>query len=276
MATIGTYNTLTTLAVTPTGAFLDGAELGEILLPLKEVPSDLNVGNNIEVFVYHDSMERVLATLIEPKVQVNQFASLRVQDTNRLGAFVDWGLDKDLLVPKKEQHKPMEVGKHYVVRVYEDNLTGRLAASSKIDKFIDVWPAEYQEGQEVDLLVAARTDLGFKAIINHLNLGLLYNNEIFKKIRVGQKMKGYIKHLREDGRIDLTLTRSGRGKVVDFKEALLQYITEQGGQCNLHDKSSPEEIKDALGVSKKTFKATVGHLLKQKKIELIPNGIKVK
>lgn len=276
MATIGTYNTLTTLAVTPTGAFLDGDDLGEILLPLKETPKDLSEGDALEVFVYQDSLERVLATLVQPKVQVNQFAALRVKDTNRLGAFVDWGLDKDLLVPKKEQHKPMEVGKHYVVRVYEDNLTGRLAASSKIDKFIDVWPSEYQEGQEVELIIAAKTDLGFKAIINHLNWGLLYDNEIFKKIRVGQKVKGYIKQLREDGRIDLSLTRGGRGKVKDFKEQLLTYIAENGGQCSLHDKSSPEEIKDALGVSKKTFKATVGHLLKQGKIELIPNGIKAK
>jgi len=169
----------------------------------------------------------------------------------------------------------MEVGRHYLVYVYVDERTERLVASSKLDKFVDVWPADYKNGQEVSLTIAARTDLGFKAIINHQHWGLLYANEIFKNLRIGQQCKGYVKQVREDGRIDLTLTRTGKGKVIDFKDTLIDYLNKHDGYSPLNDKSSPELIQKTLGVSKKTFKATVGNLLKQKKITISAEGIKL-
>lgn len=276
MAKIGKFNSLSVIATTVNGAYLDGGDLGEILLPKKEVPEDCQIDDVYNVFIYLDSADRLIATTSRPKVEVDQFAALRVKEVNKMGAFMDWGLSKDLLVPYNQQHKKMEVGRHYVVRVYLDTRTERLAASSKLDKFVDIWPAEYQQGQEVELVIAAKTDLGFKAIINHQHWGLLYDNEIFKPLRVGQRVKGYIKQLREDERIDLTLTRGGKGKVIDFKDTFLQYITDNDGYIPLHDKSSPEEIKRALSVSKKTFKATVGNLLKEGKIAIAKNGIKLK
>lgn len=276
MATIGKFNTLSVIAITANGAYLDASQLGEVLLPNCYLPDNCQIDDKITVFLYTDSADRLIATTEKPFAQVGEFASLQVSQVNKIGAFLNWGLKKDLLVPFNQQYKKMEVGKHYLVRIYLDEKTERLVASSKIDKFVDIWPAQYQAGEKVELVIAAKTDLGFKAIINNQHWGLLYDNEIFRNIRVGKKISGYIKQVREDGRIDLTLTRAGRGKVVDFKEVLLNYIATQGGQCHLHDKSSPEQIKRALGVSKKTFKATVGHLLKQGKIELITNGIKSK
>ncbi|WP_448549005.1 CvfB family protein [Thalassotalea fusca] len=275
MANIGKYNTLSVIALSANGAYLDGGSLGEILLPNKYVPTDCDIDDKIEVFIYADSADRLVATTERPKAQVGEFASLRVKDTNKMGAFLDWGLAKDLLVPFNQQHKKMEVGRHYLVYVYVDERTERLVASSKLDKFVDIWPADYKNGQEVTLTIAARTDLGFKAIIDHHHWGLLYANEIFKPVRIGQSLKGYVKRMREDGRVDLSLTRVGKGKVIDFKDTLIEYLNNNDGFTPLNDKSSPELIQKTLGVSKKTFKATVGNLLKQNKITITSDGIKL-
>ena len=274
-AGIGKYNQLNIVAITDTGAYLDGGELGEILLPKRFLPEQCDVGQNIEVFLYLDSADRLVATTEKPLAQVGEFVSLKVIQVNKMGAFLDWGLPKDLLVPYNQQHTAMEVGKYYLVRVFLDQRTDRIAASSKLDKFIDIWPAEYRAGEKVNLIIGGKTDLGFKAIVNDLHWGLLYDNEIFQPLRIGKKISGYIKQVREDGRLDLILTRGSKNKVNDFSEKLLAHIADNGGLSPLHDKSSPELIQRTLGVSKKTFKATVGNLLKKGKIALVKEGIKL-
>ncbi len=274
-ATLGKFNLLNIVAILDKGAYLDGGELGEILLPQRDLPEDCKVGEKIKVFLYLDSAERLIATTTTPLAQVGEFVSLKVVQVNKIGAFLDWGLPKDLLVPFNQQHSEMEVGKYYLVRVFIDQLTNRIAASSKIDKFLDIWPAEYQQGDKVNLVIGGKTDLGFKAIVNDLHWGLLYDNEIFQHLRVGKKIPGYIKQVREDGRLDLLLTRGSKNKVNDFSEKLLAHIADRGGITPLNDKSAPELIQRTLGVSKKTFKATVGNLLKNGKIVIVKEGIKL-
>lgn len=276
MADIGKYNKLSVVAINDNGAFLDAGELGEILLPIKEVPKECAVNDMITVFIYRDTADRLVATTVKPLAQVDEFVSLKVVQTNKMGAFLDWGLPKDLLVPFNQQHSAMEVGKYYLVRVFLDLSTMRIAASSKLDKFIDIWPAEYTAGDKVELMIGGKTDLGFKAIINNQHWGLLYDNEIFQPLRIGKKITGYIKQVRADERIDLSLTRTGKGKVMDFSDTLIAHLKEQGGFSSLHDKSAPELIKRTLGVSKKTFKATVGNLMKKGIIIIEPNGIRLK
>ncbi|WDE12313.1 S1 RNA-binding domain-containing protein [Thalassomonas haliotis] len=276
MATIGKFNTLPVIALTDNGAYLDAGELGEILLPNRYLPENCQIDDQLEVFIYLDSADRLVATTEKPLAQVDEFASLKVVQVNKMGAFLDWGLPKDLLVPFNQQHTKMEVGKYYLVRVFLDQRTERLVASSKLDRFLDIWPAEYQQGDKVELTIGGKTDLGFKAIINNSHWGLLYDNEIFQPLRTGRKITGYIKQQREDGRIDLILTRGGKGKVIDFSDKLLAYLADNDGYAPLHDKSSPEQIKRALGVSKKTFKATVGNLMKKGKITIEAQGIRLK
>lgn len=276
MAHIGKYNSLPVIAMTDNGAYLNAGELGEILLPNRYVPESCDIDTIVDIFIYLDSADRLIATTEKPLAEVDQFASLKVVQINKMGAFLDWGLKKDLLVPYNQQHTKMEVGKYYLVRVYLDTKTERIAASSKLDKFIDIWPAEYTEGEKVALVIGGKTDLGFKAIINEQHWGLLYDNEIFKPLRIGRRLDGYIKKVREDGRIDLTLTRAGKGKVIDFKEQLLQHLADNDGFSPLNDKSAPELIQRTLGVSKKTFKATVGNLLKNGRIIIEPQGIRLK
>lgn len=273
---IGKYNPLKVIALAPNGAYLDGGDLGEILLPNKLVPSDCLVGNEINAFVYLDSAERIVATTEKVLGQVGEFVSLKVVQVNKMGAFLDWGLPKDLLVPYNQQHTAMEVGKYYLVRIFLDQRTERIAASSKLDKFIDIWPAEYQQGDKVKLIIGGKTDLGFKAIVNDLHWGLLYDNEIFQPLRIGKKIDGYIKQVREDGRLDLILTRGSKNKVNSFSDKLINTLQKNNGFLPLHDKSAPELIKSTLGVSKKTFKATVGNLLKNGKLTIEKNGIRLK
>jgi hypothetical protein len=272
---IGKFNPLTVVAINNNGAYLDGGDLGEILLPNRYLPEGCSLNSSINVFLYLDSADRLVATTTSPLAQVGQFASLKVAQVNKIGAFLDWGLPKDLLVPYNQQHTKMEVNKYYLVRVFLDQKTDRIVASSKLDKFIDIWPADYQTGDKVDLIIAGKTDLGYKAIINDLHWGLLYDNEIFQHLRIGKKIPGYIKQVRDDSRLDVILTRGSKNTVNDFSEKLLAHINDRGGVISLHDKSSPEAIKKALGVSKKTFKATVGNLLKNKKIVTVPGGIKL-
>lgn len=275
MADIGKFNTLEVIAITDTGAYLNAGELGEVLLPNRQVPENCKVNDKLTVFIYVDSAERFIATTQTPLAQVGEFVSLKVVQTNKMGAFLDWGLPKDLLVPFNQQHSAMEEGKYYLVRVFLDLQTDRLVASSKLDKFIDIWPAEYNKGDKVDLIIGSKTDLGFKAIINDQHWGLLYDNEIFQPLRVGKRITGYIKQVRADERIDLSLTRTGERKVMDFSEKLLNTITENDGFISLHDKSSPELIQRTLGVSKKTFKSTAGNLMKKGLITIEKEGLRL-
>lgn len=276
MADIGKFNTLEIIADTEAGLYLNAGKLGEILLPKRYVPENAQVGEKLKVFIYLDSEDRFIATTETPKAQVDEFAALKVKATNKMGAFMDWGLSKDLLVPFNQQKQPMAVGQSHLVRVYLDPYTDRLAASTKIDRYLDIWPASYKQGEQVDLIIANKTDLGYKAIINNNHWGLIYANEVFQRLHKGKKLKGYIKQVREDGRIDLTLSRAGKGKVIDFSQKLIAHLEENNGYSPLHDKSTPEQIQKILGVSKKTFKSTVGNLLKKGKLELVENGIKLK
>lgn len=276
MAELGKFNTLSVITINDNGAYLDAGDLGEVLLLNRLMPESCQTGSQIEVFLYKDSADRVCATTHSPLGEVDQFVSLKVVEVNKIGAFLNWGLPKDLLVPHSEQHSVMEIGNYYLVRIYLDLRTERIVASSKLDKFIDIWPADYQKWDKVELIIGGKTDLGFKAIINNLHWGLLYDNEIFQPLRIGKKVTGYIKQVREDERIDLSLSRPGEGKVNDFSQKLLDFIAENNGISPLHDKSSPELIQKTLGVSKKTFKATVGNLLKKGKIAITPEGIILK
>ncbi|GLX77849.1 GntR family transcriptional regulator [Thalassotalea insulae] len=275
MANIGQFNTLSVIAITENGAYLDAGPLGEILLPNRYLPENCQLDDKLNVFIYLDSADRLIATTETPFAQAGEFASLQVKQVNKIGAFLNWGLPKDLLVPFNQQHKKMEVGKHYLVYIFLDSKTERLVASSKLDKYLDIWPAEYQEGQQVELTIAAQTDLGFKAIINHQHWGLIFASDVFKPLRLGQKLTGFIKQIRDDGRINLSLSRAGKGKVIDFSDQLLSHLQKHNGFSPLHDKSSPEEIKRTFGVSKKTFKATIGNLMKKGKLVIESQGIRL-
>lgn len=273
MATIGIFNTLQIIDIIEHGAILNGDELGEILLPNRYVPKNASIEDHVDVFLYNDSLDRLVATTESPKAKVGEFASLKVVQVNKIGAFLDWGLPKDLLVPFNQQHKTMEAGKQYLVRIYIDENTSRIVASSKIDKFLDIWPAEYTKGEQVNLIIGPKTDLGFKAIVNNQHWGLIFQSDIFQAIRTGMSISGFIKEMREDNRITLSLSRTGKDKVNDFTEKFLTYLAKNDGFTHLNDKSSPSEIQKTFGVSKKAFKQTVGHLLKQGKIVFSNNGI---
>lgn len=259
---LGKYNTLEVVKEVAFGMYLDGGEEGEILLPSRYVPQDCKVGDKLNVFIYLDNEERLVATTLTPLVQVGQFACLEVAWINQYGAFLNWGLMKDLFVPFREQKMKMQVGKKYVVHAHLDDESYRIVASAKVDRYLSKEKAAYESEQEVDILIWQKTDLGFKAIINDEYSGLLYESEIFQPLHTGMRMKAYVKQVREDGKIDLLLQKPGQAKVEDFSATLLDYIREQGGRIALNDKSPAEEIYATFGVSKKTFKKAVGDLYK--------------
>lgn len=225
---LGKYNTLEVVKEVAFGMYLDGGEEGEILLPSRYVPQDCKVGDKLNVFIYLDNEERLVATTLTPLVQVGQFACLEVAWINQYGAFLNWGLMKDLFVPFREQKMKMQVGKKYVVHAHLDDESYRIVASAKVDRYLSKEKAAYESGQEVDILIWQKTDLGFKAIINDEYSGLLYESEIFQPLHTGMRMKAYVKQVREDGKIDLLLQKPGQAKVEDFSATLLDYIREQG------------------------------------------------
>lgn len=271
---IGQYNTMRVVKTLDFGIYLDGGEMGEILMPTKWVPKGTEPEDELEVFIYFDSEDRPIATTIKPKAMVGEFAWMKAKAVDRIGAFLDWGLDKDLLVPFNEQNAKMEEGRSYLVYVYADPRSKRIAASARIEKFLDTEPVDYTAGQEVDLLIWTRSDMGYKAIINQKHQGLLYTNEIFQDVRPGQKLKGYISQIRPDGKIDLKLQKSGYENVIDdFSKKILQTLQENEGFLPLTDKSSPEDIYQTLQMSKKNFKKAVGALYKQKLISINEMGI---
>ena len=275
MVEIGKLNTLRVVKEVDFGLYLDGIDRDEILLPLRYIPAGCQVDDDIEVFIYLDSEDRIIATTEKPFAMVGQFAFLEVVAVNSVGAFMDWGLPKDLLVPFSEQKVKMEEGKSYTVFLYFDEASQRIVASGKLEKFIDHTPVGFQEGDEVDLLVCNQTDLGYSSIINGTHMGMLYKNEVFQPLSRGQKVKGYIKKLREDNKIDLILYKPGYEKVDDFSDVILEKLKDQGGFIAVTDKSPSEEIYKLFGVSKKTYKKAVGALYKQKLISLEEDGIKL-
>ena len=270
---LGKYNTLKVVKEVDFGMYLDGEEEGEILLPARYVPENCKPGDELKVFIYLDNEERLVATTLTPLVQVGQFACLEVSWVNQYGAFLNWGLMKDLFVPFREQKMKMQVGKKYVVHAHLNDESYRIVASAKVDRYLSKEKAPYEFGQEVDVLIWQKTDLGFKAIIENQYSGLLYESEIFQPLHTGMTMKAYVKQVREDGKIDLILQKPGQGKVEDFSEILLEYIRNNGGRTTLNDKSPAEEIYDTFGVSKKTFKKAVGDLYKKHLILLQKDGI---
>lgn len=272
---LGKFNTLRVVKVVDFGMYLDGGEEGEILLPSRYVPENCKPGDELTVFIYLDNEERLVATTLTPLVQVGEFACLEVAWINQYGAFLNWGLMKDLFVPFREQKMKMQVGKQYVIHAHLDDESYRIVASAKVDRYLSKEKAPYEPGQEVSILIWQKTDLGFKAIIENRYSGLLYESEIFQPLHIGMTLKAYVKQVREDGKIDLILQKPGQGKVEDFAATLLDYIREQGGHITLHDKSPAEEIYDTFGVSKKTFKKAVGDLYKKHLVSLQENGIEL-
>ncbi len=275
MVEIGKINRLIIKRKLDYGAHLDGGELGNILLIKKDVPANCNLGDEIDVFVYEDKEHHLLATTHKPYATVGEFAKLRVAALSLAGAYLDWGMAKDLLVPNREQSSRMEVGKNYVVYVFLDQKTNRIAASAKLDKFFSSQPPNYMEGEDVDLLIYAKTDLGYKAIINNSHLGMVYKNEVFRKLHIGQKMVGYVKKVRPDLKIDLSLQKLNHHRIDDASQGVLDMIKGFGGSIKVTDKSPPDDIYNLFGISKKTFKKAVGALYKRRLILIEKDGIKL-
>ena len=273
MLTLGQTYLLPILKVTAQGAYVDAENLGEILLPTKHCPSDTAVGDYLSVFLYQDSASRLIATTQTPRVQVGQFANLTVLANTDYGSFMDWGLDKDLLAPFGEQQKPMVQDRSYLVYVYLNSADGRITASSKIEKFLDEQaPHDFSAGQQVDLIIANSTDLGFKAIINHSHWGLLYKNEVNERLSFGQSKRGVIKFTRPDGKIDLALKQEQETRD-EHAMVIVDYLHRQGGFAAVHDKTDPAAIRQLLGMSKKSFKKAIGGLYKQRVIKISDEGI---
>ena len=272
MINVGQYNELEVVKELDFGIYLREGDV-EILIPTKWVPQGTQIGDFLNVFIFRDSDDRLIATTIKPFAVADTFAFLEAKQVNEIGAFLDWGMDKDLLVPFREQQHKMEAGKSYVVFVYVDEETDRLVASAKLSRFIERDEIDLQDGDIVDLLIYSETDLGFNAIVNNLYSGLIYKNEIYEAIRVGDIMKGYVKHVREDNKIDLSLQKSGFELVDDVKWRILNLMKQNGGFLALSDNSSPEEIKSTLQISKKAFKKAVGALYRERLVKLTEKGV---
>jgi len=276
MAEIGKINKLKYIRTIDYGAQMDGGELGYIILAKKDIPPNAKTGDVVEAFVYEDKDKHLLATTRKPYATVGEFAKLKVAATVPSGAYLDWGMKKDLFVHKTEQKIKMEKGKSYLVYVYIDEKSKRIAASSILDKFLNLRPANYMEGEDVELVIREKTDLGFKAIINHAHQGMIFKNEIFQKLHIGQKISGYIKKIREDRKIDLSLQKLTYQRVDNASQAIWDTIKAMGGKITVTDKSSPDDIYALFAVSKKTFKRAIGALYKRELIKIDSDCIKIK
>lgn len=276
MIEIGKYNTLRVVKVVDFGVYLDGEERGEILLPNEYVPKDCFPDDYLKVFVYFDSEDRIIATTEVPNIQVGEFAWMKVVSVSSVGAFLDWGLRKDLLVPFREQRDRMVEGKSYLVYAYVDEASDRIVATAKIDKYLDNIPVQYETGQEVDVLIARKSDLGYNVIVDNLYWGLVYRNEVFRPLKLGQKLKGYIKGVRKDEKIDVILQKKGYDRVNGIVKKILEKLKDNGGVLDVSDKTAPEIIYNLFECSKKDYKKALGTLFKEKKIELTDTEIKLK
>ena len=274
---IGKTNTLKVARLTDFGYFLEDADQNEVLLPNAYVPADIEIDSEIDVFVYNDSEGRIVATTLKPYAEIDQFAFLKVKQVTKVGAFMEWGLAKDLLVPFAEQTEDMIEGNSYLVFIFEDEFTERLIGSCRENEFIFFDEIDVAEGDEVDLLLYRKTDLGMNAIVNNKFKGLIFNSDIHKIIHLGDMMKGFVKKVREDGKLDILLEPMGYRNVIDSNaQAILDYLAANEDVLPLTDKSDHVEIKKLLGMSKKAFKRGVGFLLKQNQIELFAEGVKSK
>jgi len=276
MQLIGQYHHLKIARITPSGAFLTSDE-GDILLPGKFIPEGAKIGTELEVFVYLDSEDRPVATVQKPFAVVGAFALLKVKDTNaKVGSFLDWGLDKDLLLPFSEQLAPVKKGEQVLVRVYQDN-SGRIAATARLDRFLKPADGSVSEGDAVDLFIYAYTDLGAKAVVNNRYVGMLFSNELYGKPKAGEQLRGYVKKIRDGGKIDITLRRGGAQEARSDRDLVLAALTDAAdGFLPLNDKSSPEAISELLKLSKKSFKKAVGGLYREGLIRMAEDGIRLK
>jgi len=268
MAEIGKINNMQVVKSLDHGIYLDGGDLGEILMPSRYVPEDCQVGDALDVFIYLDSADLLLATTETPYVMVGECAYLKVVDVNQTGAFMDWGLPKDLLVPYGEQISPLKIGLSYTVLAYLDENTNRIAATQKLDSHLSEEAQYFKPGQAVDILIFGKTELGYKAIINNTHIGLIYKNEVFQTLTHGEKLKGFIKAIREDRKIDLCLQLPGKDARDDLNTRILDHLKKNDGESTLTDKSSPDDIYQCFAVSKKNYKKAIGTLYKKRLIRI--------
>jgi len=268
MAEIGKINNLQVVKSLDHGIYLDGGDLGEILMPRRYVPENCEVSDALDVFIYLDSADLLLATTETPYVMVGECAYLKVIDVNQAGAFMDWGLPKDLLVPYGEQISPLKIGQSYTVLAYLDENTNRIAATQKLDSHLSEEAQYFKPGQAVDILIFGKTELGYKAVINNTHIGLIYKNEVFQTLTHGEKLKGFIKTIREDRKIDLCLQLPGKDARDDLNTRILDHLKKNDGESTLTDKSSPDDIYQCFAVSKKNYKKAIGTLYKKRLIRI--------
>ncbi|MBE3765248.1 GntR family transcriptional regulator [Vibrio parahaemolyticus] len=276
MIKIGQINSLEVIKKADFGVFLDGDDYGSVLLPNKHVPEGTELGDHIEVFLYFDSESQLAATIDKPIAQVGEWGLMKIEGINQTGAFVNWGIkEKDLLIPFSEQRARFTTGQNILVYVYTDKASGRIVGTTKFNKWLDKTPANYEVNEEVDLIIAERSQLGYKAIVNGKHWGMIFPSDVFGKLFIGKKLKGYIKQVREDGKIDLSLQKVGVAKMDDLSSKIIDLLEKKGGFLPLNDKSSPEAIFDAFRTSKGTYKKTIGGLYKQGKIVIEKDGIRL-
>ena len=273
MIEIGTYSTLNILKETSVGLRLGDRDGADVLLPNKYVPEEYEIGDEIEVFCYLDNEERPVATSLRPHIVRDDFAFLRVAEVNQIGAFLDWGLEKHLLVPFKEQSTRMIAGQWYVVYCYLDPKSSRLVASSRLDRFLDNSEIDLKRGEEVELLVTRKTELGWELVVNNRFKGLAYADEIYSDLASGDKRLGYVKKIREDHKLDISLQPLGHEKLEPSASKIYNLLRERGGVLKLHDRSDPDEVREQLQMSKKTFKKAIGVLYRERKILIKDDGI---
>ncbi|MFH4412521.1 CvfB family protein [Vibrio diabolicus] len=276
MIKIGQINSLEVIKKADFGVFLDGDDYGSILLPNKYVPEGTEIGDHVDVFLYFDSESQLAATIERPIAQVGEWGLMKIEGVNATGAFVNWGIkEKDLLIPFSEQRTRFSAGQTILVYVYTDKASGRIVGTTKFNKWLDKTPANYEVNEQVDLIIAERSQLGYKAIVNGKHWGMIFPSDVFGKLYIGKKLKGFIKQIREDGKIDLALQKVGVAKMDDLSSKVLDLLEKKGGFLPLNDKSSPEAIFDAFRTSKGTYKKTIGGLYKQGKIVIEKDGIRL-
>lgn len=276
MIKVGQINHLEVVKRADFGVFLEAGDYGMTLLPNRFVPEGTEVGQSLDAFLYFDSDNQLVATTETPIAQVGEWGLMKIEGVNSTGAFVNWGIKgKDLLVPFSEQRGRLSAGQNILVYVYTDKASGRIVGTTKFNKLLDKTPANYQQNQQVDLLIAERSDLGYKAIINSQHWGVIFKSDVFGKLFIGKKVKGYIKQVREDGKIDLALQKVGVDKMDDLSSKIVELLEKKGGFLPLNDKSTPEAIFSAFRTSKGTFKKTIGGLYKQGKIVIEKDGIRL-
>ncbi|EPP5333336.1 CvfB family protein [Vibrio harveyi] len=276
MIKIGQINRLEVIKTADFGVFLDGEDYGSVLLPNKYVPEGTELGAHLDVFLYFDSESQLAATIDKPIAQVGEWGLMKIEGINKTGAFVNWGIkEKDLLIPFSEQRARFTAGQNILVYVYTDKASGRIVGTTKFNKWLDKTPANYEVNEQVDLIIAERSQLGYKAIVNGEHWGMIFPSDVFGKLFIGKKLKGYIKQVREDGKIDLALQKVGVAKLDDLSSKVIELLEKKGGFLPLNDKSSPEAIFEAFRTSKGTYKKTIGGLYKAGKIVIEKDGIRL-